>query len=109
MFLLQCCYSPTSGSWPLDSSCLVYNLEILKACRHHFAHIGGSLLEDSLCFLSSEVSHLCPGPFVQIQLVVALRTGNNGLLDCHLVAGETGQFKVVCTCAVPYMSVVKHM
>nr|XP_058972089.1 uncharacterized protein LOC131798458 isoform X2 [Pocillopora verrucosa] len=82
------------GSWPLDSSCLVYNLEILKACRHHFAHIGGSLPEDSLCFLSSEVSHLCPGPFVQIQLVVALRTGNNELLDCHLVAGETGQFKV---------------
>ncbi|XP_027058310.1 uncharacterized protein LOC113685055 isoform X2 [Pocillopora damicornis] len=82
------------GSWPLDSSCLVYNLEILKACRHHFAHIGGSLPEDSLCFLSSEVSHLCPGPFVQIQLVVALRTGNNELLDCHLVADETGQFKV---------------
>ena len=68
-----------------------YELKILKACRHHITHL-----------LSSEVSHFFPGPFVQIQVVVALITGNNELFDCCLGAYGPGQFKVVCTCAVHY-------
>lgn len=68
--------------WPLDPNYSDCRLEILKLCRHHITH------------LSSEVSDHIPGPFVLIKLVFALRTGNNGLFDCHLVADGTGQFKV---------------
>lgn len=72
-------------------------LEILKACRHHIGHLSCHLPEESLCSLPTDLSLSFPGPFVKIQVAVALRSNKQELFDCRLEANRSGQFKVVCT------------
>lgn len=69
-------------------------LEILEACRHHIPNLRCLLLEGSLCSASSNGLQFSPGPFVKIQLVVALRNDKQELFDCRLVAAGNQQCKV---------------
>ena len=67
-----------------DFEIAICKLEILKACRHHIEHLSCHLPEESPCSLPTDVSLPFPGPFVKIQVVVALRSNKQALFDCRL-------------------------
>ena len=92
-----------SGSWPTVSCPGDYEfqpgkckLRILNTCRHHITDLKCCLAEESLCSLPSSCSLSFPGPFLNIQFVVALGSDKEELFDCQLEASRIGKyFKIV--------------
>jgi len=108
--ILTTLHSFLSGSWPIVSCPRNYEflhgkckLVILEDCRHHIASLKCCLPEESLCSLQTHSSLTFPGPFVQIQFVVALGSDQQELFECHMKAKRNGTFKIVSTVTVVHI------